>query len=184
MGQVESLAGQLLIAAPTLLDPNFARTVVLVAEHSPDGALGLVLNRPAGVSVGDAVPDLGAAIGSAEPVWVGGPVRPEGVLVLAEWVDPEPAAALVVGAIGLLGAEAELSELPGTTKRVRAYAGFAGWGPGQLDDEVEREDWILAPARPDDVFSDDAEGLWGGVLERMGGRYALLARMPPDPSVN
>jgi putative transcriptional regulator len=181
---VESLTGQLLVAGPTLPDPNFARAVVLVAEHSEAGALGLVLNRPAPFTVGEAVPDLASALGVDAGMWIGGPVRPEGVLVLAEWDDPEPAATLIVGAIGLLGAEAEAAEVVSSARRMRAYAGFAGWGPGQLDGEVERNDWMLAAARSPDVFCEPAQDLWGDVLRAKGGHFALMARMPEDPSVN
>jgi putative transcriptional regulator len=181
---VDSLTGQLLVAGPTLLDPNFVRSVVLIAEHGPSGALGLVLNRPSEAVVGEAVPDLARGLDPDEVMWVGGPVKPDGVLVLAEWTDPDPAAGLVVGAVGLLGADAEIAALPDTATRARAYAGFAGWGPKQLDDEIERDDWILAPARADQVFTEAPETLWSEVLLAMGGRFALLARMPLDPSVN
>jgi putative transcriptional regulator len=181
---MDSLRGRLLVAAPTLVDANFWRSVVLVAEHGDEGALGIVLNRPAEVTVADAVPDLGDLLGPDEPVHVGGPVRPSGVLILAEWDDPGPAAGLVFGRVGLLGAEAEVRDLGASARRARAFAGHAGWAPGQLDAELEREDWILADPRPDDVFGDLADALWARVLERKGGRFALLARMPADPSVN
>jgi putative transcriptional regulator len=181
---MDPVSGRLLVAAPTLLDPNFWRTVVLIAEHGEDGALGVVLNRPSEVTVGDAVPDLADALGEDAVVHVGGPVRPTGVLVLAEWADPGPAAGLVFGAIGLLGAAAEVRDLGAAATRVRAYAGHAGWGPGQLEDELAEEAWIVEPPHPDDVFGDQGPELWAAVLERKGGRFALLARMPPDPSVN
>jgi putative transcriptional regulator len=181
---MDPVGGRLLLAAPTLVDPNFFRTVVLVAEHGEEGALGVVLNRPSEVTVGDAVPDLADALGDEAIVHVGGPVRPTGVLVLAEWTDPEPAAGIVFGAVGLLGAAAEVRDLGAAARRIRAYAGHAGWGPGQLDAELEREDWIVADPRPDDVFGETGPDLWAEVLERKGGRFALLARMPPDPSVN
>ena len=181
---MDSLTGQLLVAAPSLQDPNFARSVVLLCEHGEHGALGLVLNRPAEGTVGEVVPDLAEGLGGDEHVWIGGPVKPEGVLVLAEWRDPAASAGLVVGAIGLLGDAADLGELAEAALRARAYAGFAGWGPGQLDAELEREDWILAAARADAVFSEEPEELWGAVLRQKGGRFALLARMPEDPSLN
>jgi putative transcriptional regulator len=181
---MDSVRGRLLIAAPTLVDPNFRRTVVLVADHGDEGALGVVLNRPSEISLADAVPDLAETLGDDELVYVGGPVRPTGVVVLAEWTDPEPAAGLVFGAVGLLGAEAEVRELGTAARRVRAYAGHSGWGPGQLESELEREDWILADPLPDDVFTATPDDLWARVLQRKGGHFALLARMPPDPSVN
>src|SRR5690349_4867321 len=114
---MDPVGGQLLVAAPTLVDPNFWRTVVLIAEHSEDGALGVVLSRPSEVTVGDAVPELADALGGEAVVHVGGPVRPTGVLVLAEWADPEPSAGLVFGAVGLLGAAAEVRDLGAAATR-------------------------------------------------------------------
>jgi putative transcriptional regulator len=180
----ESLEGQFLVAAPTLTDPNFARTVVLICEHSEEGALGVVLNRPAEVSVGEAAPGLADGTDPDDPLWVGGPVKQDGVLVLVEWRDPPATAQLVVGAVGVLAEGDDVADLPALADRVRGFAGFAGWGPGQLDGEIEAEGWLLAPATADDVFTDDPENLWATVLRRMGGTYALLATMPEDPSVN
>ena len=180
----ESLEGQFLVATPTLTDPNFARTVVLICEHSEQGALGVVLNRPAEVSVGEAAPGLADGTDPDDPLWVGGPVKQDGVLVLVEWRDPPPSAQLVVGAVGVLAEEDEVADLPDLASRVRGFAGFAGWGPGQLDTEIDDDGWVLAPATADDVFTLDPENLWGDVLRRMGGTYALLATMPDDPSVN
>ncbi len=180
----ESLAGQLLLASPALHDPNFERTVVLVGVHGEDGAMGVVLNRPSGVTIGEAAPQLEPAIDDGEAVYVGGPVQPNSIVFLAEFVDPEPAGLLVLGRIGFPAADAEVDELAVATERVRVFAGFAGWGAGQLEAEIEDGDWIAHAALPEDVFTDAPEELWSIVLERKGGSYALLARMPPDPSVN
>jgi putative transcriptional regulator len=184
MGAVESLRGQLLLAAPALTDPNFQRTVVLIGEHNADGALGVVLNRPSPLTVAQAVPALGDAVDGDGAVYVGGPVAPNSIMFLAEFLEPSYAALLVFGRIGLLSSQAEIDELPSATERGRVFAGHAGWGPGQLDAEFDNGDWIAEPARPQDVFTDDPDGLWGAVLTRKGGRFSLLARMPPDPSVN
>jgi putative transcriptional regulator len=181
---VESLRGQLLLAAPSLTDPNFSRTVVLIGEHTPEGALGVVLNRPSALTVGEALPALEPALGPDNAVFVGGPVAPNSIMFLAEFVDPSFAALLVFGRIGLLSSESELDGLPDATDRGRVFAGHAGWGPGQLDAEIENGDWIAEPALPHDVFTDDPAGLWSAVLARKGGRFTLLARMPADPSVN
>ncbi len=181
---MESLRGQLLVASPTLLDPNFARTVVLIAEHSDEGALGLVLNRPTPATVGEATPDLEPLADDEQPVFVGGPVRPETVLVLAQFDETDAAGMLAFDDVGFLPPEPDLELIAAATRRVRVFAGHAGWGPGQLDSELEREDWILAPADADTVFAERAEDLWGSVLARKGGHYALVARMPLDPSVN
>src|ERR1700750_2810356 len=107
---MDSLRGQLIIAAPTLADPNFARSVVLIAEHTEEGAMGLVLNRPAGTLVDEAVPDLAWLGETAERVWVGGPVAETAVIVLAEWNDPTLAGALVEGDLGFVGADADQPE--------------------------------------------------------------------------
>jgi putative transcriptional regulator len=181
----ESLRGKLIIAAPTLVDPNFARTVVLIAEHTEDGAMGLVLNRPAETLVDEAVPDLAWLAGDDEHVWVGGPVAETAVIVLAEWDDPELAGAVVEGDLGFVGADADgPDEIDGAIRRARVFAGHAGWGPGQLEDELAEEAWIVEAPLREEIFCEEPDALWSSVLRRMGSRYALLATMPPDPSLN
>ncbi len=179
-----SVRGQLLVAGPAMYDPNFRRTVILVGEHSRDGAMGIVLNRPSEASVAEAVPGLVALAGEDGPVHVGGPVEPAGVTVLAEFDDPDDAATILFGAVGFAAGDADMALLAGATGRVRVFAGYAGWAPGQLESELERDDWILAEPDPEDVFSIETIGLWSTVLRRKGGRFELLARMPLDPSVN
>ncbi len=181
---MDSIRGQLLIAGPTLQDPNFWRTVVLVVEHNEDGALGLVLNRPSETTVGEVVPQLSSLVDPEEDVLVGGPMQPGSVIVLADFMDPEEAALIAFGAVGVMGAGSEPSDLAGGVRSARAFAGHAGWGPGQLDGELERGDWILEPAQRTDAFTSDPTELWSDVLSRKGGSYALVARMPPDPSAN
>jgi putative transcriptional regulator len=180
----QSLTGQLLLASPTLQDPNFARTVVLIGMHSDEGAMGVVLNRPSAVTVGESVPQLGDVVGALDRVYVGGPVQPSSVLFLAEFIEPALAGVLVLGRIGFPAPDAGIEQLAESTERRRVFAGHAGWGPGQLDAEMAEEDWIAHPAEPRDVFSELPEELWSAVLTRMGGSYALIARMPVDPSVN
>ena len=180
---MESLRGHLLIAGPNLLDPNFWRTVVLVGEHSEEGALGVVLNRTSETPVEAALPELTLLAEDLGAVHVGGPVQPSAVVVLADFVDPDAAETLVLDSVGFLPPEVEPDTL-GELRRARVYAGYAGWGPGQLDDELEEGSWIVEPARPEDVFTDDPEGLWSDVLRRKGGPFAVLAAMPPDPSLN
>ena len=181
---MESLRGQLLVAAPVLLDPNFVRTVILVAEHNEEGALGVVLNRPSEATVGDVVPDLGTVIDLDEPVFAGGPVQPGGVLVLAEFDDPGDAALPIDGDLGFVALDSDLGTLGNGTRRARAFAGHAGWGPGQLEGEFEEEAWFGAPFRREDAFTDEPDELWSRALLRKGGAYALVARMPLDPSLN
>lgn len=181
---MDSLRGQLLIAAPTLVDPNFTRSVVLILEHSDEGAMGLILNRPVEATVGEAAPELEEVVDSDAPLFQGGPVQPQGVIVLAEFDDPEDAAMLVVGRVGPLSASADLDTVAVVDGRSRAFAGHAGWGEGQLESELERDDWFVEPAEADDPFAADPLALWASVLERKGGKYALVARMPEDPRVN
>jgi putative transcriptional regulator len=180
----ESLAGQLLLASPTLLDPNFVRTVVLIGMHSEEGAVGVVLNRPSTVTVGEAVPQLRDVVGALDTIYVGGPVQSSSVVFLAEFLEPSLAGVLVLGRIGFPAPDAGIEELAEATERRRVFAGHAGWGRGQLDAEIEEGDWIAHPAQPEDVFTDVPEELWSSVLTRKGGSYALIARMPLDPSVN
>jgi putative transcriptional regulator len=180
----ESLTGQLLLASPSLRDPNFARAVVLIGVHNDEGAMGVVLNRPSEVTVAEAVPQLEHAVADSEPVYVGGPVQPSSIVYLAEFLDPSPAGLLVLGRIGFPAPDADIDELTENTSRGRVFAGYAGWGEGQLDEEVDQGDWIAQVALPQDVFTDMPQALWSAVLTRKGGGYALLARMPADPSVN
>jgi putative transcriptional regulator len=180
---VESLKGQLLIAGPGLRDPNFWRTVVLVGEHSDEGALGVVLNRSSETSVEEAAPALSGLARAMGNVHVGGPVQPASVVVLADFVDPLDDRTLVVGSVGFLPSEIDPDDL-GTLRRARVFVGYAGWGPGQLDDELEEGSWIVEPAHADDVFTDAPDELWRDVLRRKGGPFGVLASMPPDPSRN
>ena len=182
-GLVESLRGHLLVASPALLDPNFRRTVVLVTEHTDDGAAGLVLNRPSLVEVAAAVPQLEELVDDDEQVWVGGPVQPETVLVLGEFVDPDDAEVPLFESLGFPSLDEPDEIVPATTRR-RVFAGYAGWGAGQLEEEVANEDWILEPALADDAFTEEPDELWRVILRRKGGIYELVARMPDDPSLN
>ena len=182
---MESLRGKLLLASPTMADPNFARSVVLIAEHTEEGAMGLVLNRPALTTVEDAVPDLAWLTDEDAQVYVGGPVAETAVIVLAEFDRPDLAGALVDGDLGFIGTDADdPTQLDGAVRRARVFAGHAGWGPGHLEDELAEDAWIVEPPRREEVFTDDTEDLWAAVLRRKGRRYALLSTMPPDPSLN
>ena len=173
----ETLRGQLLIAAPSLFD-YFRRTVVLVIEHTPDGAMGVVLNRESETRVADAVPQLAELAEADELVRIGGPVAPQSVVALGEFGDIGEAGTAVTGRLGTLDPDAGNDSL----RRLRVYAGYAGWSAGQLEDELEQEAWVVAPAEDEDPFNEG--DIWSGALERRGGAYRLLATMPPDPSQN
>ena len=179
----ESLRGKLLIASPALTDPNFARSVVLMTEHSEEGAMGIVLNRPGEAAAREFLPAL-EDIAHDDPLFIGGPVQPQAVVLLAEFADPDAAAWIVVADVGLASADRELSDLGEAVRRGRFYAGYSGWGPGQLEVELELESWIVEPPLPAELFPDDPEALWSDVLARKGGTFALISRMPDDPSMN
>jgi len=177
---MDSLQGQLLISSPLLHDPNFRRTVVLMTHHDEEGASGRALSRPSEIRVADAVPDLADLPGSDELVYVGGPVQTEAVGVLIEH-ESEPELP-IVGNVAFMPADAELDELGAV--RTRVFAGYSGWGAGQLEDELEESSWIVVPAVPDDAFAPDPDELWRTVLHRKGGKFALIATMPYDPKLN
>jgi putative transcriptional regulator len=181
---MDSIRGQLLIAGPALLDPNFRRTVVLVVEHNDDGALGLVLNRPSDTSVREAVPELEQLVNLDDSLFIGGPVQPSTVIILAQFEDATDAALIAFEDVGVLATGPAPDDPIAGVRRGRAFVGHSGWGPGQLDSELQRGDWILEPARREDAFSTSPPDLWPNVLKRKGGSYALVARMPPDPSLN
>ena len=177
------MKGQILVAVPALIDPNFKRTVVLVGEHTEEGALGLVLNRPSEATIEEAVPELTVLVDGAERVHVGGPVQPSAIVLVADFADPERAGSLVFDSVGFLPAEVDPDAL-GELMQVRVFAGYAGWGPGQLEVELEESSWIVEPAIATDVFTLVPDDLWSEVLRRKGGPYGVLAMMPVDPSLN
>jgi putative transcriptional regulator len=180
---MESLRGRLLISGGGLFDPNFRQTVVLVGEHTPEGALGVVLNRPLDVTVREAVPPLASLVRAGELLFRGGPVQPRQPVLLAELADPALADLPVFGSIGFLTGDVA-ADVGGSILRARVFAGYSGWGPGQLEAEMAQDAWIVEPAREDDVFTGAPETLWGRVLERKGPPYRRLARLPFDPSTN
>ena len=173
----DSLRGHLLIAAPSLFD-YFRRTVVLVLEHTPDGAMGVVLGRETETRVADAVPALADLAEEDDVVYLGGPVAPESVVALGDFERPEEAGTAVVRSLGTLDPDAANESL----RRVRVFAGYAGWAPGQLDAELDSDAWIVQPAAAEDPFLPG--DIWSEALGRAGGRYKLMATMPADPSLN
>jgi len=147
---MDSLRGHLLVAGPGLIDPNFRRTVVLVGEHGAEGAMGVVLNRPSGIEVEEAVPPLVDLEGVDDVVFVGGPVQPQAIVVLGDFADPERAGAIVFGSIGFLPSEVEPTEV-GELSRARVFAGYAGWGAGSVCPLAQilsaaKNDWVPSTA--------------------------------------
>jgi putative transcriptional regulator len=183
---VSRTAGRLLVAEPLLGDPNFERTVVLMVEHSPAGALGLVLNRPTDVLVAEALPDWRELASEPAVLHVGGPVEERSGWCLARCADPDGVDGFVpvLGDLGLLDLSVDPAALAGVLTAVRLYAGYSGWGPGQLEHELAAQAWFVLDAEPDDPFQAGGAALWSRILERQGGQLAKLSRVPPDPSLN
>lgn len=180
------LKGRLLVANPALPDVNFHRAVVLLLDHGEEGAVGVVLNRPSTTEVGDAVPQWEALAAEPPVLFVGGPVQQEAAICLAEVGGAEDGEAWrrVMGELGTLDLAAGEGDLQGHVQRIRVFAGYAGWGTGQLETELAAGAWFVADARPEDVLSEEPGLLWRRVLKRQGGLLAALANHPDDPSVN
>jgi putative transcriptional regulator len=193
-------------------DPNFHRTVVLLLAHQDDGALGVVLNRPSDLDVDSPLPRWDRLVAEPAVVFVGGPVAPGAAICLARVPDPPTdmgdlggmggmgrgagdgldagdLAGLggwvpLIGELGTLDLERDPDDLAITVDAIRVFAGYAGWGPGQLEGEIEAGGWFVVPAEPADALSGDPDQLWKRVLRRQGGRLALVAAYPNDPSLN
>jgi putative transcriptional regulator len=185
-------AGELLVATPLLGDPNFRRTVVLVVEHEPgEGTLGVVLNRPTEVSVGQVLEPWTDLATGPSVVFTGGPVAPTSALALAlATSDAEPLGWRGIDAvpgmsrIGLVDLEAPPQVIAAEISSLRVFAGYAGWGSGQLQAEIDEGAWYVLPGDPADPFMADPARLWQAVLRRQGGELALVATYPDDPRLN
>jgi putative transcriptional regulator len=185
-------AGRLLIATPLLGDPNFKRAVVLIVEHEvTEGTLGIVLNRPTTIGVGQVLEQWTELATDPSVVFKGGPVAPNSALALAlvpgqdepvGWraLDGAPALAR----LGLVDLDAPPLLLGPAIESLRVYAGYAGWSPGQLEAEIDEGAWYVVGAEPDDVFAAEPERLWRDVLHRQDGDLAFLATYPDDPGLN
>ena len=181
-----SLKGKLLVATPALGAGIFDRSVVLIIEHDDaEGAFGVVLNRPSATGVDGALPEWSTLAASPSVVFVGGPVSPEAAICLARVSLPEARGWVpVVGSVGALDLSQDTTLLAAAVDEVRLYAGYAGWTRGQLEDEIEAGAWFVVDADEHDVLSDDPDSLWQTVLRRQGGRLAMFAAYPPDPTNN
>jgi putative transcriptional regulator len=205
----DSTAGKLLIAEPMLEDPNFDRTVVLMIEHTPEGALGVVLNRPTELEVDTVLGEWSALAANPPVLYMGGPVEQNAVLALARrsrglghpdprhpsagshvWPDdpgdrPDtPGWTTVVGEVGTIDLHLDPEDVASGLDGVRFFAGYSGWGGGQLEAELAEGAWLVVPAQSDDVFAPDPDTMWRAVLRRQGGKVAMLAHFPAHPSLN
>jgi putative transcriptional regulator len=186
-------AGTLLVAGPSLEDPNFRRTVVLLlAFGAAEGALGVVLNRPNDVPVGEILPGWGDLTAPPDSMFVGGPVARDNVICLGRLRRPGGGEDDVDGCSpvpGLPGlATVDLNRSPAdmieAVDTVRIFSGYAGWSPGQLEGELGVGGWLVLPAQLGDAFTPAPSDLWRAVLLRSGGRVALYANAPPKLSMN
>jgi putative transcriptional regulator len=177
--------GTLLVAAPILEDPNFRRTVILLCEHGEQGSFGLVLNRPLTLRPGEVFDTLSSV---PHAIAYGGPVQPETMHFLHRLGDRLPDSIGVVDDVRWGGdferLQALLESNPALAGRTRFFMGYAGWGGGQLEEEVAEGAWFMAPGSLGEVFASEPETLWRRVLVRLGGRFALLVNYPDDPRLN
>jgi putative transcriptional regulator len=193
---MSSLKGSLLIAAPSLVDPNFVRTVVIVAEHGAEGALGLILNRPGELPVRELWSNISDEPAETEArTFVGGPVQKGAVLFLhghedlAQGSEPIVPGVYLGGEVEVLASvlkrDADLRKGGGVDGALfRVFSGYSGWGAGQLDGELKAGGWLTIPASAEKVFRSPPERLWGLTLEEVGGIYRFYSMMPLDPEMN
>jgi putative transcriptional regulator len=192
-----SLTGLLLVATPRLADPSFERRVILVLDHGAHGALGVVIDRPGGVPVGELMAPWQPLATPPAELFTGGPVARNaliGLVRLRARPETDPSASggpvgwrLLVDdprPVGTVDLAADPRVLDGVVVAVRLFSGYAGWDAGQLEDEIGEGSWYVVPAEARDPLSADPEGLWRRVLRRQGGALAVVAGFPPDPAVN
>lgn len=180
--------GQLLVATPALEDPNFRRTVVLLLDHDEDGALGVALDRPLELDVAEVLPGWEDQVSPPGQLFAGGPVSTGAALGVAVLAADTASAPLgwrrMFGDTGLVDLDAPVEVVADALVAMRVFAGYSGWGPGQLEAEVTEGAWVVLPAEPGDLVSTDPAGLWRAVWRRQRGWLALLADFPDDPTNN
>ena len=184
LGSLPPDGGRLLIASPLLDDPHFARTVVYLLEHDGGGTVGVILNRPSHTPVGQVLPEWHSAVVGPAVVFGGGPVQPDGALCLAQLQSDGPGVRRVVDGVGTVDLDGDVTLITGLARRMRVFAGHAGWSPGQLDDEVAAGAWWAVPGSPDDLFSVEPESMWRTVLRRQPPPLNIVSTYPPDILAN
>lgn len=182
----ESYTGRLVVATPSLGDPNFDRTVVLMLEHSAEGAVGLVLNRISDVDLAVPLPDWADLATGPRKIFVGGPVAQGAVLGLAHTDQDSPSEGWspLIGRLGTIDLRLTPPDLVPSVHRLRVFTGYAGWGSGQLENEIEGGSWFVIDAEPEDAFTAAPEDLWTVVINRQPTTDDLLAGAPRHPWLN
>ena len=182
-------AGTLLLANIDLLEPTFRRSVIYVVEHNDGGTLGVVLNRPSETAVYNVLPQWADLVAKPKSMFVGGPVKRDAALclgIMRVGVDPDGMTGLrhVAGRIVMVDLDADPELIATAVEGLRIFAGYSGWTIGQLEGEIERDDWIVLSALPSDVLVQPRVDLWSRVLRRQPMPLALLATHPVDLSRN
>jgi putative transcriptional regulator len=184
---MESMTGQLLVAAPALKDPNFDRTVVLLVAHESGGALGVVLNRATEVPVSEVLQGWGTLAEDPAVLFEGGPVQPESAICLARMRTSTQRIRgfhQVSGPVGTVDLSADPEQVRQSVTGIRVFAGYSGWSSGQLEEEISTGSWFVLDALPGDAFVNRPDDLWPMVLRRQGGIMAAVAHFPPDVTLN
>jgi putative transcriptional regulator len=180
--------GRLLVATPPLEDPNFDRTVVFMLEHHDDGAIGVVINRPSVEALDEPLDRWTELQAAPTSIFAGGPVEPNALIALAATHAPlaesDEHLSPITGRIASADLTADPALVAPEVAGIRVFRGYAGWGPGQLEDEIAAGAWLVLDSETDDVFSDHPDELWRNVLRRQPGRLAWLADAPDDLSSN
>jgi len=192
MSTLAARKGRLLVATPNLADPNFERTVILLLEHGDEGAVGVVLNRPSRMDLSEPLPEWARAAAHPSVVFIGGPVAPGAAVCLAQVAtssNPESTVLTdgwqrLLGPVGTMDLDSDPDEAIPRLEQIRVFAGYAGWGPHQLEAEIADGGWFVVDAEASDPLSPAPEDLWTSVLRRQPGTLALFAAYPPDPSLN
>lgn len=187
MAGVRGLAGRLLVATPRLADPNFRRAVVLMLDHSSEGALGIVVNRPLEVDVSAVLPIWQPYATAPGRLFQGGPVALDSALgvVAVPGDDVEPMGVRrIIGSLGLVDLDTPPQVVAGGVAGLRIFAGYSGWSGGQLEAEIGEGAWYVVDAEARDPFSDAPEVLWRQVLRRQRGELALVSTYPENPALN
>lgn len=183
--QIDPSVGRILVSEPFLLDSYFKRAVILLGEHGDEGTIGFILNKPTDLKLNDALEDFPPI---DAPLYFGGPVQTDTIHFLHTLGHTLEGSKEILPGIFWGGDLEALKLLIDTgqvsTNEIRFFAGYSGWDPHQLDDELKGKTWLVSNCKKEFAFSNHPDELWGEVLRNMGSQYAIMANFPEDPSLN